>query len=741
MIAIAMTAPCEPETSPEPSDEDQEIILRLGDILPRVPPHLLKPGPHDTTAQVRFSIEELAEKISRGRVSVPLQRLASACPNVFRESTPFLAQEEISLPLQKLLEQVGLAAPKQPSPNGIPKEQLAQARAEASRILEANAPPPPPDPPAPPPVIPRIAKALATARHILGVFGRQNEAVAPGGGVIEKPVEANASQVETQPAPAARDTSAESPSSDQPGEPGRSEQLLQPLPPESRAELPQKPAAPPQTAASDAPADADAAPAQPVAGDTRIREPEAPVRNPEPTAAQVPEGFISLRALPIFRLLPAQVLRSGMLPPEEARVALPLSTIDPQLAEGHVEIPLDDFIKALPEGLREGLTPVPDSQVWIPLDEVFQNLPPHHLFYMPPLDFPAEPGSIKPAESPSAEAIPDARQEAPPAEAEVAPAGPAQALAGNAEAPEQPISTEAPPDQASPAVNEASPLPAPAAEGINPEAVAVPASAESVSKSVEPETASPAPETVPEAVIAPPAPEESVPSPAPEPVTSPQEPVPEAASPSPAESAPAAPEAASPAGEAISEIVPPLPPEPMPAESTSSPAMPPPSVALPATPPSRAPWTRGFQVPPPRLFSAGAPSAEPPAFAAPAEPPPPPAATPEAKHTADFLASQPGIFASAAFVQGAVFASADFPRKPDLDALRDFMGAFIESARESGRRLGWNRVLTIPCEQFHLTAVVRDSHFIVALHHDRLLSPVTYDALIAAADDLSKAAG
>lgn len=128
------------------------------------------------------------------------------------------------------------------------------------------------------------------------------------------------------------------------------------------------------------------------------------------------------------------------------------------------------------------------------------------------------------------------------------------------------------------------------------------------------------------------------------------------------------------------------------------------------------------------------------AEAPPAEPPPA-APTPEAKRTADFLAAQTGIFAAAAFVEGAVFASADFPRKPDLDALREFMGAFIESARECGRRLGWNRTLSISCEQFHLTAVVRDSHFIVALHHDRTLPSDTYDALIIAADDLSKAAG
>jgi hypothetical protein len=95
------------------------------------------------------------------------------------------------------------------------------------------------------------------------------------------------------------------------------------------------------------------------------------------------------------------------------------------------------------------------------------------------------------------------------------------------------------------------------------------------------------------------------------------------------------------------------------------------------------------------------------------EVPPQAAPTPEAKRTADFLANQNGVFAAAAFVQGAVFASEDFPRKPDLDALRDFMGSFVDEARESGQRLGWNRVLTIACEDFYATAVVRETHFIV----------------------------
>jgi hypothetical protein len=122
---------------------------------------------------------------------------------------------------------------------------------------------------------------------------------------------------------------------------------------------------------------------------------------------------------------------------------------------------------------------------------------------------------------------------------------------------------------------------------------------------------------------------------------------------------------------------------------------------------------------------------------APPEPTPPtPAPTPEAKRTADFLAKQPGIFAAVAFVEGAVYASEAFPPKPDLDALCDFMAATIDETRESGKRLGWNGTLTIGCDPFHLTAVVRGTHFVVALHYDRVLSSLAHETLVAAADDL-----
>lgn len=517
-----MTAPCDPEASPEPGKEGQHIVLRLGDILPRVPDHFLKPGPHDTLAKICFSVDELAEKIARGRVSVPLERLASAYPNVFKETNAFTGEDEIQLPLQKLLEQVGLVAPKSHSPNGMPKEEIAKARIQASRILQAASAPPVKFPSPSLPIFP---------------------------GTIH---------------------------------------------PDSR---------------------------------------EA-----SPTTQTVPAGHISLRVLSIFRLLPADILRPGPLPSHDIRVAFPLASIEPQLASGHVEIPINDFVQALPEGLRQAINPVAEATIWVPLDEVFQNLPPGHPFHMPPPDTHPNPVATPIEKSTSADVIHE-KKETPPGEIKPAQRSePSQNLA----------------DNPSPALAHFdSPLP--------------------VKTSTQ----------------------EIIPVNEPSPERQPTETVPPSAEPSPAAAAP---------------------------------------------PPSRSPWIHGFRIPAPRLFSGSVVSAEATSVPAPSEPAPTPVSTPEAKRTADFLAGQPGIFAAAAFVQGAVFASADFPRKPDLEVLREFMGAFIDNARESGQRLGWNGVLSIACGQFHVTTVVRERYFIVALHYDRVLSPSGYDALIAAADDLNTAA-
>jgi hypothetical protein len=680
-----MTAPCDPEDASKARDEEHEIVLRLGDILPRVPPDLLKPGSHDTTQTVRFTIEELAEKIARGRVTVPLERLSSAFPGVFRDNHTSIRETEVPLPLQRLLDQLGLVARKTAATASVPSEQVAQARAEAGRIIEANAMRPVPEFATAPSVhAVRIAKAIYTARQVFGLFPKPGEQMPEA-------------------------THQESIANESTKEPGK---------------------------------DISAAAAISVPESAPVEALQASTPTPEPAA--VTGATISLRILPIFRLLPAAILKSPP-PDSSARVSLPLAAIEPQLAEGHVEIPLEDFVKALPDALRPGILMAPGTQVWIPLDEIFQNLPTGHPFHMPPLD--PEPSPEVPAgESPPE--VPLEKKEEPPTPPEAAP---------EPAAPREPASAKLETPAAEPS---AAPADAPSEREQQPvsevTAPSVPERSEKEPEPAEAQIPPPAAETTPapvptsDPVVAP----ASKAAPAPEPAPAPAEttdPVP-AASPEPAPvtepappiaELPPAPEPA-PAPSEITESVPAASPEPAP---VTEPA--PPIAEVPAAPepapaplPGLAPWMHGFQRPPPRVFAT---ASEPATASAEATPIPPvetaplPPPAPEAKRTADFLAGQPGIVAAAVFVEGTVFASEDFPGKPDLDTLRDFMGAFIGIAEAGGPGLGWNRTLTMACEQFHLTAIVRERRFIVALHHDRLLPPGGYDALVLAADDLGKA--
>lgn len=100
---------------------------------------------------------------------------------------------------------------------------------------------------------------------------------------------------------------------------------------------------------------------------------------PQPTSHR--SETISLNLGAIFRLLPASVVHHAYMPDAHARVVLPLGWLEPQMAGGHVEIPLADFANALPAKMAAMLQTEVDEKVWIPLDEILQNLPAHHPFH------------------------------------------------------------------------------------------------------------------------------------------------------------------------------------------------------------------------------------------------------------------------------------------------------------------------------------------------------------------------
>ena len=85
-----------------------EVVLTLGDILARIPAHFLRAGPPDLKRQLRFAISALSADIAHGRAVVPLSTIAAMCPEIFHSEIGELDDMGIHLPLQKVVEQIGL---------------------------------------------------------------------------------------------------------------------------------------------------------------------------------------------------------------------------------------------------------------------------------------------------------------------------------------------------------------------------------------------------------------------------------------------------------------------------------------------------------------------------------------------------------------------------------------------------------------------------------------------------------
>lgn len=146
---------------PPPSEQrPQEIVLTLGDVLARIPTPLLHVGLHDAARELRFSIDDLSSDIARGRAAIPLSKIAALCPDVFSREIGPDDDTEIRLPLQKLVQQIGLlrsrpqepVAPPAPAPSALPaapEPALAKDSPPTDEPSRDLTPPVVPDPIAP----------------------------------------------------------------------------------------------------------------------------------------------------------------------------------------------------------------------------------------------------------------------------------------------------------------------------------------------------------------------------------------------------------------------------------------------------------------------------------------------------------------------------------------------------------------------------------------------------------------
>ena len=410
-----------PSVAPAASDE---IVLTLGDILSRIPSHYLKSGSHDPKRELRFKVHDLSSDIARGRAAVPLSSVARLLPDIFVKEIAPDEDTEIRLPLQKLVEQIGLlrsrpAAPvtdRSPRQLGQPPDLHVSPELETPTIMEKM-------------VVPVLQPAESVpARETLRELRPDSEKVdelrrlgeslrasffamekaADVEPAAEEPAIVSIPRVEPQ-------VTALVPEPTREAEPPplKAPDVLSPAPVEPAAVAP-KPAPLEVLASSFAqalaiesekqavvpieqPEEPDNASEQrvspaPVSGGASVGSPvsiELPSARPgvepakesepvvEPQAgAEGVEERIHLSLAAILRQCPREII-VGQLPPvdDSIRITLPFAPIDRQLNTGKVEVSAMDFVAALPARFQKFFTTPPDLKVPIPLEEVFQNLP------------------------------------------------------------------------------------------------------------------------------------------------------------------------------------------------------------------------------------------------------------------------------------------------------------------------------------------------------------------------------
>ena len=95
-----------PGKKPQEGGTSQKIVLELGDILHRIPPHLLKDGTHDPNQRIFFRMDELSANLAGGKATIPLSHIADRCPEIFKHAIGPEDDVEIFFPWSKLLDRV-----------------------------------------------------------------------------------------------------------------------------------------------------------------------------------------------------------------------------------------------------------------------------------------------------------------------------------------------------------------------------------------------------------------------------------------------------------------------------------------------------------------------------------------------------------------------------------------------------------------------------------------------------------
>ena len=433
-----------PGSTPLPA-EITEIVITLGDVLSRIPTHYLKAGQHDPRREMRFSIHDLSSDIARGRAAVPLSRIAALLPDIFVKEIGRDEDTEIRLPLQKLVDQIGLLR-RPPAPSGERRPlPIPQGPSSVTLAPLASSAPGSTSEPAR-----EHLHELHGPESAINLKPPESAHSAPANGadqVLElKPAP-------EPPAPPAAPSAAEAPPKsrlDDPAGPPVESVLreFENLVAASAIAAPAaavsaEPGTPPPTAEADTPQSPE-----PVVTVAPLPPPPRDVTAADPADNDTSGEKIQLGLAAILRGCPREIL-IGELPfvSDSVRITLPFAPIDRQLVKGRVEVSAARFVAAMPIAYRHHFRAGAGVKVPIPLEEIFQNLPSPS---DPPLPEPEPEGMVlAPASEGEAvtapfETLPPPPQPAPSpvaveAEREAPPAEPTPVEAPQEPAPQEPV--------------------------------------------------------------------------------------------------------------------------------------------------------------------------------------------------------------------------------------------------------------------------------------------------------------
>ncbi len=368
-----------------PSGE-RTVALQLMELLPQIPTDLLGSGEVDPFQRVVFNASELERGMANGRPAVSLRSIYQQAPAIFTSEIMAEDQREIPLPFHKVLEQFSnfQVRDDQVAVEAVPEVEtpFLKVTHEDSQKFGTPLPPrlvvrtPPPQAAAPAPAPAKLPSPPAPASLPLPATpAAAAPAAAPRAPIrLTLPPETTAAAPPTpnEPVPAAKPSL---PMTSKIFPNGAGVPITERVPASSGSPVPTplpSPLAPVKPAPTRipfkiTPPASDLCPPPAVA----LRAAAAPIAFAEGS----PRVRLSLRRV-LESIPPFQLTGSIESVPEEAKIELPFSILEPQLSLGRAAISPAQFLAAMPEEFRslyrveEGSGPVA-----LPLPEILQNLP------------------------------------------------------------------------------------------------------------------------------------------------------------------------------------------------------------------------------------------------------------------------------------------------------------------------------------------------------------------------------